>query len=159
MAKTTGKTKDLKTEVTPTEDTPAPKPKVEKVKLTPEQRRERVQNAREQRVTDFFVPGGTVRTFDYIGEYDAPEGEKYVDITGNKGVHGFTIKDTVTGEEFHIGPTSLKKGVNVYGAIQGWETKREQRAKITAEEDPQAGLTDTPAEDDLADVALSDANA
>lgn len=97
------------------EDTPT------KQKLSPEERKARVKEAREAPVREFF----TGKNYDYIGPVTVDEG--YTDVTGNKGKNGHTIKDRADGSEHVVGPTTLKKGVEVYHSVHGYEPPARRR--------------------------------
>lgn len=104
--------------------------KAEKQLLTPEERRQRVREAREARVRQAFEG----QKFEYVGPITLGEDERYTDVTGNKGRHGFVIKNKNSGEELVVGPTSLKKCQDVYGAITIPPKERKSRKKVEDEE-------------------------
>jgi len=99
---------------------PAPTPKV---KLSPEERKTRVQDARESRVKAAFEN----EKLEVIGVVDGPE--KYTDVTGNKGRKGYVLKYLGTteraGSTITVGPGSLKKAIEL-GAVD-----KEQADSVT----------------------------
>lgn len=94
-----------------------------KPKLTQEERVARVRDARESRVRAFF----DADTYDYVGPATVEGG--YTDITGNRGIKGHTVKARSTGDETVIGPTALKKGVETYAKIEGYQSPAQKRAE------------------------------
>ncbi len=102
---------------TATEEKPAAAPKE---KLSPEERRDRVRSARAEKVDAAFKG----KQFDYVEVVSLSEGERYTDVTGNKGRHGHKVRNTATGEELTIGPASLKTLQEDYKGINGVPEKK-----------------------------------
>ncbi len=82
-------------------------------KLSAEERKERVRAARAAKVEAAF----SGKTFTYVEPVSLAEGERYIDVTGNKGRHGTRIRNDETGEEMVVGPASLKKLAEDYQGI------------------------------------------
>jgi hypothetical protein len=104
-----------------TEPTEGRAPKEPKEKLSPEERAQRVRDARQAKLDEFFAAG----PYTYVDELHLDEGERYTDPTGNKGRHGHTLLNS-EGTEVYVGPNTLKVGVE-NGTITGFVSKSERR--------------------------------
>jgi hypothetical protein len=118
-----------------TEDDTATKPA--KQKLTPDERRDRVRQARLDRVNAAFVG----KSFEFVEEFTLEGAERYTDVTGNKGKNGFRIRNTETDEVLTVGQSSLKKAAEM-GVISLPDGVFSKRAKAETNGDAE----DTPAE-------------
>jgi hypothetical protein len=76
-----------------------------KQKLSPEERKLRVQEARAAKVRAAFEG----KRFEFVQEINLEGDARYTDVTGNKGKNGFAIRNVDTDEVINVGPSSLKK--------------------------------------------------
>jgi hypothetical protein len=119
-----------------TEATESAATKPAKVKLSPEERKARVQDARKQRILDAFEG----QSLTVLGTVNGPE--KYTDVTGNKGVKGYVLEyagGDKAGQRITVGPGSLKKAVEL-GAV-------DEAAANAVLHPPKPPKADAPADD------------
>jgi hypothetical protein len=131
------------TPVTPTKESH----KMAKEKLTPEERRDRVRQAREEKIVAAFEG----KKFEYVEEVTLEGDDRYTDVTGNKGKNGHKITNSENGEELIVGPASLKRA-EAMGAITLPEKPARQAAASSEATDEDEADTSELEDDTLANV-------
>lgn len=105
-------------------------PKKEAKKMTPEERTEAVRSARRKRLDDALKD----KQFEYVGKFDAGDGERFTDPSGNKARHGHTVRDIESGEEIPVGKGTLNELKTHYQNITGIPERGQKSSDENGEE-------------------------
>jgi len=97
-----------------------------------------LQEAREQKMKEAFEG----QKFVIEREVHMPEGQVFQTPFGNKGRHGYVLKNVATGQLTVVGATVLKRISELYDAVELPEPKRKRRTKAQKAADDAAAKKD-----------------